>query len=105
MWLTPDASTPLTTLSPNDVYVVGGLIDRSVMKNHTLELAARVGVRAARLPIREYAPVSNAHPILDVVAVGSILSSVHSGMSWRDAMKVHVPARHMLRRLREERAG
>ena len=36
----------------DDVYVVGGLIDRPVTKNHTLSYAERTGMRTARLPIR-----------------------------------------------------
>lgn len=98
VWLSPDAEEPLLKLDSEKVYVVGGLIDRSVKKNHTLKLANDANIHVMRLPLREYAPVSNVHPILDVVTVVQILASVNSGGSWREALAAHLPKRHMSRR-------
>ncbi len=38
--LTPDSPHPLTTLSPDKVYVLGGLVDEHIIKNATLDRAA-----------------------------------------------------------------
>ena len=103
VWLTPDADAPLLELNTNDVYVVGGLIDRTVIKNHTLNLARDAGVRVARLPLKEFAPISNVHPILDVVTVVQMVAEVHSGAPWAEAIEQHMPVRHIRRRERERR--
>ena len=66
----PDA---LETLSPDDVYVVGGFVDRSVRKGETLRRAEAAGVRAVRLPVAEHAARSDLHPILSINAVVQIL--------------------------------
>ena len=56
VWLTPDASEPLLELDPTAVYVIGGLIDRSVASQATLRRAEAHRVSARRLPLREFAP-------------------------------------------------
>ena len=103
VWLSPDADAPLLELDPNDVYVVGGLIDKSVIKNHTCNLAHTAGTRSARLPLKEFAPVTNIHPILDVVTVTQIMAEVHAGASWTSAFEKHLPVRQIRRRQREQR--
>ena len=102
VWLSPDADEPLLELSSDDVYVVAGLIDKSVIKNHTRNLAHVSGARAVRLPIKEFAPVGNVHPILDVVTVTLIMAEVHSGASWASAFEKHLPSRLVRRREREQ---
>ena len=47
---------PLLELDPTAVYVIGGLIDRSVASQATLRRAEAHRVSARRLPLREFAP-------------------------------------------------
>ena len=102
VWLSPDAEEPLTTLEPGIVYVMGGLIDRSVLKGATLACARQAGARARRLPLREYAPRADVHPIQSLPACWSMLCDVHGGASWKEAIANALPARFLTRREREE---
>tara|TARA_B110001452_G_scaffold265046_1_gene269076 strand:- start:3776 stop:4444 length:669 start_codon:yes stop_codon:yes gene_type:complete len=104
VWLSPDAPDALETLSPDDVYVVGGFVDRSVKKGETLRRAEAAGVRAVRLPVAEHAARSDLHPILSINTVVQILGEVHAGSGWSGALATHVPARYVKRRELEEAA-
>ena len=102
VWLTPDASEPLLELDPSAVYVIGGLIDRSVASQATLRRAEAHRVSARRLPLREFAPRGDVHPILSPLSVVQILGAVHSGESWPDAIALGLPERYVRRREGEE---
>jgi tRNA (guanine9-N1)-methyltransferase len=52
VYLSPDADTVLDKLQGDTVYVLGGLVDRSVRRGASLSRAARLGVRTARLPLQ-----------------------------------------------------
>lgn len=101
VWLSPDAQEPLLELSPAEVYVVSGYIDRTVNRGASLGRAKEIGVRARRLPLQEYAPRPNLHPILSVVSVVEILAAVHSGETWASAIERFIPQRAIKRRERE----
>mgnify|MGYP003686173855 CR=1 FL=1 len=102
VWLSPDASEPVSILSPSMTYVVCGLVDRSVASGASLERGRMVGAKCMRLPLREYAPRSDVHPILSVVDVVKILASVNSGQSWTEALAATLPKRYIRRREMEE---
>ena len=96
VWLSPDADVPLEApLSPKSVYVLGGLIDRSVDKNQTLLRAEACGAVARRFPIREYASHANLNTILALPACIEILADVHSGASWEAALAAALPVRRI----------
>ena len=103
VWLSPDAEAPLLELDPAATYVVGGLVDRSVVQHATTDRARACGAPAVRLPLREFAPRSDVHTILNVVDVVQMLAARHSGRSWEEAIADHVPQRFVDRREREER--
>ncbi len=42
VYLTPDADAPLLDLSPDNVYVIGGLVDEHIIKGLTLDKANKV---------------------------------------------------------------
>ena len=79
-----------------------GFVDRSVKKGTTLRRAEAAGARARRLPLTEYAPRSDLHPILSINSVVAILAEVHSGDSWEAALQAHLPSRYVRRREFEE---
>ena len=104
VFLSPDAAEPLTSLDPERVYVIGGIVDRQVDPGLSLGSAARAGAVARRLPLREHAERADAHPILNVDACVQILADVHGGVPWPDAIARAMPRRHIrVRELEEER--
>lgn len=56
VFLSPDAEDTLWELQKGTVYVIGGLIDKSVQKNLALDRARNLGFRCVRLPVSEHVP-------------------------------------------------
>jgi uncharacterized membrane protein YgcG len=104
--LTPDADEPLIGTPLNGaqaVYIIGGIVDRSVVKNLSLSWARAAGVRARRLPVREHAAAlgldfdgAHKNPSLAVSAVVAALAAAHaSGGDWAAALGGVLPLRMM----------
>ncbi|KAL4436609.1 hypothetical protein ABPG75_003748 [Micractinium tetrahymenae] len=92
--LSPDAEEPLGTLEQDKVYVIGGLVDRTVQKGASLRLAQRHGAHAVRLPIAEHlGPLSKGKGVLNVNDVFAALLAVHAGQSWKAALEAAIPQR------------
>ena len=53
VYLSPDAPEPLTHIDPDAVYIIGGLVDRTVIRNASYNRAEQLGIPAVCLPIRE----------------------------------------------------
>jgi hypothetical protein len=104
VWLSPDADELLTApLSNEVVYVLSGLVDRTVAKGASLERARESGAKAVyRLPVREHAPRTDVHPIFSLPTCTQVLADVHGGSSWEEAFAAAVPKRYLHRREREE---
>lgn len=113
VWLSPDApqilDVPLqplqrsgATASAPPVLVVGGLVDRSVLKGATLQRAVSCGAAARRLPVREHAARKDVHPILTLTACVHVLCEVNGGKGWDEAFAAAIPRRAIQRREREE---
>lgn len=77
------------------VYVIGGLVDRTVQKGASLRLAQQCGARAVRLPIPEHlgGALHKGKGVLNVNDVFAILLSVHAGQGWKEALEAAIPQR------------
>ena len=53
IYLSPDAPDPLTEIDPDAAYIIGGLVDRTVIKNASYQRALDLGIPVVRLSIRE----------------------------------------------------
>ena len=94
VFLSPDAEEPLTSLDPQCVYVVGGLVDSNVQKQTSLEKARANGARAVRLPLAEHAPLAASKRLpLTLTSVLEILAAVNNGTSWPAALHAAVAPR------------
>jgi Trm5-related predicted tRNA methylase len=51
VYLSPDSRTDLV-YKPDDIYVIGGLVDPGTENPATLSTAKRLGIRHARLPLK-----------------------------------------------------
>jgi hypothetical protein len=118
--LSPDAPLPLLPLggAPLDracVYVVGGIVDRTVKKGLTLAFAERHGLEARRLPVAEAAavaatagggarglgrlcePGASKRPVLNVSdVVACLLAYEACGGDWAEALGKAMPARKLV---------
>lgn len=97
--LSPDAPDALTHLQQDTVYVIGGIVDRTVKKNITLKFAESSGVRVARLPVQEYAQELGLgkgvpkRPVLNVSDVVVALIELNCSGDWLAALNAAIPHR------------
>ena len=61
IYLSPDADEVLHDFDPNLIYIIGGIVDRTVQKNCSLNKANEKRIRTMRLPIQEYLPNRQTH--------------------------------------------
>lgn len=98
--LSPDAPEPLMAVDNSKVYVVGGIVDKTVQKGITFSFAQQQGLPVYRLPIREYAqqlgldfPGASTRPVLSAADVVTALVEYQQMQDWAAALKVAVPQR------------
>jgi tRNA (guanine9-N1)-methyltransferase len=104
IYLSPDGEETLEELTPGKVYVIGGIVDRTVSKGMSLEESSgrRSGgscIPAMRLPIDENIPRSfqgRGH-VLNINTVAHILMAFKQRGNWEEAivevMHAEAPAR------------
>jgi len=94
IFLTPDAEEDLQEVDEEKVYVIGGIVDRSVSKLQSKEQAEKVGgVSFRKLPIKSHGP-SGAHPVLNIDTVVRILAERLKRDDWPGILVDCLPARH-----------
>lgn len=94
--LTPDAEVDLECIDDASIYVIGGLVDRTVDKHRSLTQATEHGVHCIRrLPLKKYGP-PGASAVLNIDVVLHILSEVHlrGARSWPQVFMECLPPRH-----------
>lgn len=107
--LSPDAQEDLEDVQEDLVYVIGGIVDRSVTKLQSLEQAQQHGaICLRRLPIKKHGP-RGAHPVLNIDTVVRILAEcLRRGNDWQGILEDCLPYRHSgqptARMLRKRRA-
>ena len=92
VYLTADSEVELVDFAANDIYVIGGIVDRNRHKNLTLNKANEQGIRHARLPIRDHLQMSGTH-VLTVNQVVDIILAQLELKNWDKAMERAVPTR------------
>ncbi|RQM30242.1 hypothetical protein B5M09_008082 [Aphanomyces astaci] len=91
VFLSPDAPTALTAVDPDTVYVVGGIVDRTVRKSQSLAKAHGSAIRTARLPVQEHLRVKS--HVLNIDTVVLALLEVHNHGDWKRAFESVLPKR------------
>jgi hypothetical protein len=92
VYLTADSENELTDFVANEIYVIGGIVDRNRHKNLTLNKAKEQGIRHARLPIQKHLALSGTH-VLTVNQVVDIILAQLELKNWDLAMEKAVPMR------------
>jgi hypothetical protein len=101
IYLTADADEELQTLSPEYVYIIGGIVDRNRLKGVTLERAQQQGIRTAKLPISSYISLTRRH-VLTTNHVFAILLEFLQQPDWERAFLTVLPKRHQAVPLRQQ---
>lgn len=92
VYLTSDGDETLTTLRPDEAYIIGGIVDRNRLKGITYQKAKQQGIRTARLPIKEYFSLSATH-VLTVNHVFEILLAFSVCENWAETLQQVLPKR------------
>ena len=112
VYLSPDADEDLLDVSEDQIYIVGGLVDRTVIKNRSMlrfnniknndindnEGKNEIKIVAKKLPLQKYVENLNNH-ILNINTVVEILSLYmdmdEDKKDWKKAIETVLPKRKM----------
>lgn len=72
--------------------MIGGIVDRTVLKARTLDLAYLHNIKALRLPIKEYTKNNLSH-ILNIDTVINIISTFNELKNWEKTFELTIPLR------------
>nr|XP_022321342.1 tRNA methyltransferase 10 homolog B-like [Crassostrea virginica] len=96
IYLTPDAEDMLEELDKDKVYIIGGIVDESIIKNLSKQKADAFNIPTARLPIDRYMKKKDQIHFSQVLAINQvfeILVTYLSSNDWRAALSRGVPER------------
>jgi len=101
VYLTADSPNVLTELVPNEVYIVGGIVDHNRLKGLTYRIAKEKGVRTARLPLPE-ALSGGTRNVLTIVNMLELLVAKQDTPDWGAALLKSLPERWRWEEKRED---
>ncbi|CBZ55343.1 putative tRNA (guanine-N1)-methyltransferase domain containing protein [Neospora caninum Liverpool] len=90
--LSPDAEEELLSVEADKVYVVGGLVDRTISRSETFRQAEQFRFETRRLPFQTFLP-DQQRLVLNVNTVVEILLHVRQNGDWKAALLSAVPQR------------
>jgi len=107
IYLTPDSNEELNEVSKDKIYIIGGLVDKPVIKDKTLLRISQINnldfikekgikIKSAKLPLFKY--LNNiANPILNLNTVVEILSNYMDMdiKDWKKAIELSIPQRNL----------
>lgn len=91
VYLTSESDNTLEALDPNHVYIIGGIVDRNAHKGIAFDKANALGLRTAKLPIKEHFP--HILTVLTINHVVEILLKFNETQSWEQAIGSIIPER------------
>jgi tRNA (guanine9-N1)-methyltransferase len=96
VYLSADVEEKLEVLTPGEIYLVGGIVDKGRHKNLCKSTAERLGkkIRILRLPIDEYIQLSG-RKVLTTAHVVELLLKWCEYKDWKKAFEEVLPARKM----------
>ena len=107
IYLTPDSNEELNEVSKDKIYIIGGLVDKPVIKDKTLLRISQINnldfikekgikIKSAKLPLFKY--LNNiANPVLNLNTVVEILSNYMDMdiKDWKKAIELSIPQRNL----------
>ncbi|KAH8279091.1 hypothetical protein KR026_001569 [Drosophila bipectinata] len=96
VYLTPHCREDLVTYNPDDIYIVGAMVDTGNNEPLSLAKAKRMGLRMARLPLDRYLQWgSGSGKSLTLNQMINIMLDLKKTNDWNTALK-HVPRRKVV---------
>ena len=92
VYLTADSKNDIKELDPEDVYIIGGIVDRNRYINLTLNKAEEQGIRHGKLPIGDYMQLQSS-TVLTVNHVFEILGLQFNNKDWEKTLNHVIPER------------
>jgi len=96
VYLSPDSNVDLVEFNPNDIYVIGGIIDIAGKQPLMLSAAKRLKIRHARFPMKKTIGFTRE---LNIDTCVNILNDLKEYQDWFYAFR-WVPSRHFGNRLK-----
>ncbi|KIK67622.1 hypothetical protein GYMLUDRAFT_154603 [Collybiopsis luxurians FD-317 M1] len=96
VYLTADSEEEIEELRPDEIYIIGALVDHNRYKNLTLEKAKSQSIRHARLPIGKYVSSLPTRKVLTVNQVFEIMLKWVETRNWEEAFHCIIPKRKFL---------
>ncbi|CAD8188728.1 unnamed protein product [Paramecium octaurelia] len=101
VYLSPDGEEELQEIKEDEVYVIGGLVDRVIIKNATLNRSRQLGVRSAKLPIGQFIKKSY-KKCLNVSTAALMISGWLKYKDWSKAFDSIVPQKFKEQELQQQ---
>lgn len=101
IYLSPDAEEELETISEEKIYIIGGLVDRTVRKYVSIKRANFLNIRCAKLPITRFMGLVRRKP-LNIDTVVLLLAKMAEIKDWEKAFLEVCPKRLLLKQEGEE---
>ena len=98
VYLSPEGDEPLLSIDESSVYVIGGLVDRTIQSSLSYSRGQSLGVQTKRLPIAEHGS-SIIKPERRVFNINTVIAFLHhlaSGKSCEEAFLLSIPKRWTL---------
>jgi len=96
VYLSPDSRNDLKEIDPDDIYIIGGMVDKHDRQPLTLSRAKRQGIRHARFPMKRILEIK---ADLNVETCVAILCDMKAHQDWFYAFR-WVPARYFGNRVK-----
>jgi mitochondrial ribonuclease P protein 1 len=100
VYLTPHCREELTEYNPDDVYIVGAMVDKAVSEPLSLAKAKRHGLRMAKLPLDRYLMWGIGSKSLAINQMIEILLEMNATNDWKKAFEF-VPKRKLFQRFEQ----
>ncbi len=92
IYLSPDSPNILKEINLENVFIIGGFVDKPISKNRTLFKANSLGIKTAKLPIEDYVDDLRSC-VLNLNTVVEILGNFIESNDWDFSIKKAIPKR------------